>query len=425
MQEKITKYNIENILWLNQEESFDTRESYVGDLFSVKYFSEKFTKYHLREQNNCSLLELSSRSVIEKEHVIEIYNIIKKYSQNYLNKRQNYIPKSIKYSTTKNLLECLSDSDDFWYRELVLSTEYLCQIEVSTANFKKDDKVLYSVKINLLENKNHCENNITLTEIIDDFSNKNHILAPPVNTSFLYTIVKNPNGTLTFSRLDGVKEELKEENYTKETIKKLKRLVVDMKKEIPNGRIGILDGPPGTGKTYLVQSLLSQFYDEDSCSCIYVPSSYIEEICKPEFLTALIIEKSNLFNDSRIVLIIEDADVLMKDREINNNNVANLSNILNMSDGILGKSLDLFIIMTSNIQIEKIDGAITRAGRLSELIHVDKFKTKENFKQIKTIIKNSLKDKKIKIDDEEIINNLISSKEEWSLADCYSAHRDL
>lgn len=45
-------------------------------------------------------------------------------------------------------------------------------------------------------------------------------------------------------------------------------------------------------------------------------------------------------------------------------NQASLSNLLNIADGFLGAFLQMHIICTVNAQIEKLDAAVLRPGRL-------------------------------------------------------------
>ena len=63
------------------------------------------------------------------------------------------------------------------------------------------------------------------------------------------------------------------------------------------------------------------------------------------------------------ILIIEDAERVIADRE-GNGSSAGVSNILNLTDGILGDCLNIQIVATFNMKREKIDQALLRKGRL-------------------------------------------------------------
>ncbi|MGM1057238.1 MAG: AAA family ATPase [Bacteroidota bacterium] len=62
------------------------------------------------------------------------------------------------------------------------------------------------------------------------------------------------------------------------------------------------------------------------------------------------------------VLVIEDAEELIVSRDSHRN--SNLAMILNITDGILGESLGIQIIATFNTDVQNIDPALKRKGRL-------------------------------------------------------------
>jgi hypothetical protein len=70
----------------------------------------------------------------------------------------------------------------------------------------------------------------------------------------------------------------------------------------------------------------------------------------------------------RMVLIIEDADSCLSSRA--SDNISAISNILNMSEGLIGNLLDLRIVCTTNSSIDEVDEAVKRKGRLSARIEV-------------------------------------------------------
>ena len=175
------------------------------------------------------------------------------------------------------------------------------------------------------------------------------------------------------------------ENYTKDVVKGYNSVVKDINSLDPLGRLCIFDGPPGTGKTYLIRALLSSLPDT---KFLLLPSNMADSLTGPELLQALIAESesmnaanpcSNKYEPSpsftnepskkTMVLVIEDADKCLSKRQADN--VSAISAILNLSDGIIGNLLDLRIVCTTNAEIEEIDEALMRPGRLSARIGVD------------------------------------------------------
>jgi hypothetical protein len=65
------------------------------------------------------------------------------------------------------------------------------------------------------------------------------------------------------------------------------------------------------------------------------------------------------------ILIVEDAENIIRDRK-NDTPLPNqaVSNLLNLSDGLLGDAMQLHIICTFNCDVTGIDPALLREGRL-------------------------------------------------------------
>ncbi|NBT59868.1 AAA family ATPase, partial [bacterium] len=62
------------------------------------------------------------------------------------------------------------------------------------------------------------------------------------------------------------------------------------------------------------------------------------------------------------ILLLEDAEKVLRSRNAQDNEA--ISNILNITDGILGDCLNIMVIATFNIDRDNIDPALVRKGRL-------------------------------------------------------------
>lgn len=181
-------------------------------------------------------------------------------------------------------------------------------------------------------------------------------------TNTIYAVVKTPEGLV--SRLVGNDSSpLIRDNYAEEVVKDYDRVIRSFK-EGKNGRIVILQGSPGSGKTYLSRALIS---DLDFISLL-IPASLVSELDGPDFLP-LLLDINHSEKDKPILIIIEDGDNCLISRE--NDNMSAISSLLNMSDGILGNILDIRIVVSTNAQMEEIDKAILRPGRLCAHMFVD------------------------------------------------------
>jgi hypothetical protein len=117
-----------------------------------------------------------------------------------------------------------------------------------------------------------------------------------------------------------------------------------------------------TGKTHLIRSILMRL----DCVFLIVPSNMIDSLDKPEFMPLLLDIKDN--HEKPIIMIIEDGDICLVPRK--NDNISSITSLLNLSDGILGTIMDIKMIISTNADIEEMDQAILRPGRLCKNIHV-------------------------------------------------------
>lgn len=153
-------------------------------------------------------------------------------------------------------------------------------------------------------------------------------------------------------------------------------------------------GKPGVGKSSYLRYLLSVLEKK----VIYIPPHLIRNIAEPDFLGFLL-------NHSDFILVIEDAEEIVTDRKDSNNSSA-VSNLLNLSDGILGDCIKARIICTFNQDINNIDPALVRKGRL---------KVEWEFKKLSAEHSNKLL---------KHLGSDYETKEEMSLGDIYNYSSD-
>lgn len=113
----------------------------------------------------------------------------------------------------------------------------------------------------------------------------------------------------------------------------------------------ILNGVAGTGKSFYIRYLLSQFPNE----YIIVTNTMAAHLAQPEFISFMLEHKNSIF-------ILEDCEQILMDRAENTFGNA-ITNILNMSDGLMSDIFNVKFICTFNADINKIDSALLRKGR--------------------------------------------------------------
>jgi len=135
----------------------------------------------------------------------------------------------------------------------------------------------------------------------------------------------------------------------------------------------ILSGEPGTGKTTWVRYLAGKI----KRNIIFVSPDMVEYITDPSFIPFLM-------NNSDSVLIIEDAEPALQKRNGNSRTGA-ISNILNLTDGLLSDCLNISIVATFNTNTNNIDSALLRDGRLLKSYMFNKLEPAKATKLLKSI----------------------------------------
>jgi len=124
-----------------------------------------------------------------------------------------------------------------------------------------------------------------------------------------------------------------------------------------NSGLILFHGQPGTGKTFYIRYLISNF----NKPFLYIPSSLVNSLSSPELIGFLLDHFSN--RDTDFIFIIEDAEQALIDRKENLDNFC-VSTLLNFADGLLSDIFQTKIICTFNSNLGKIDPALLRKGRL-------------------------------------------------------------
>jgi len=172
-----------------------------------------------------------------------------------------------------------------------------------------------------------------------------------------------PNSSFHLITLGRFEDTYEPENYEPEVIEKFSRLIADLNSHTPRGRMAIIHGTPGTGKTYLLKAITQAC---PKALVIYVPNTLVADLGNPELIEVFTNSRKDV--SQRIILLAEDADVIFRRRSEENTNA--ISSALNLTDGMFGELLKIYVVGTTNVEMDEIDPAIKRPGRLSEEIHV-------------------------------------------------------
>lgn len=165
-------------------------------------------------------------------------------------------------------------------------------------------------------------------------------------------------------------------NYSNPTKSKLEELI-NLTETNLGGKIILLTGKPGTGKTFFIRSLLNEWRNWTQANYVIdieeLFSQRVGYLVKllglgaQETVGGLELEKRNIQDGKnphgiyRLLILEDSGEMISKDAKSVIGQ--NLTRLLNLSDGLLGQGVKLIILITTNEPVDSLNDAITRPGR--------------------------------------------------------------
>ncbi len=298
------------------------------------------------------------------QHNVPLCNIIKPDSNNFITRyyvwRYNSLPNRMEFSftvKTNELFELLANdyeiTSDFYYSRDFAEGNYsaVCEAEQWIGMLKEGllmsfDK--YRVVIAHHDSITHYEIE-NLTRIIysmrdTDKKRKNREFGMVVRSEYGGFDISN------FEVSDSFPPSLN--THYNDDLPEVSNRLIEFINDPSRGGLVLLHGTAGTGKTsylrYLIQQTKTEF--------LYLPQDVFNSMSDPAFIPFIARQKG-------AVVVLEDCEELLKPRE-NSHMPVGVSNLLNLADGLLGDALKLKIICTFNTELNNIDSALLRKGRL-------------------------------------------------------------
>ena len=179
----------------------------------------------------------------------------------------------------------------------------------------------------------------------------NDFRLPEKKEDFEINIITFSNNSLDLKSLDIKPTVLDLDLYYNDDFKDIDATIRKRLSQQNDKGIVLLHGLPGTGKTTYLRHLIGELKKK----VLFVSPAVAGNLMNPEFIDLLV-------DNPNSVLIIEDAENIMMDRKHNSD--SSVSNLLNLSDGLLSDCLNVQIICTFNSSLHLIDAALMRKGRL-------------------------------------------------------------
>jgi SpoVK/Ycf46/Vps4 family AAA+-type ATPase len=259
--------------------------------------------------------------------------------------------------------------------------------------------------------------NEKITEVCKEVAK---LFSAPTKKGYVFAITKGQT-SLNLTRIGHAGMVLEKGNYSSKNIEDYDYVINDLKSKQPSGRVIILEGVPGCGKSTLIRGILM---DIQEGMFVIIPPNMVSSMGGPELLPLLLKNRETFGRKGPTILILEDADQCLAPRQ--HTDISSISTILNLGDGIFGSLFDIRIIATTNAKSTDIDKAITRDGRLSKRMSLGPM----SYKPANAIFQRILNDEKKMLPAPDNSNDTVgfgralNSNKEYTLAEIYRAARN-
>ena len=282
---------------------------------------------------------------------------------------------SVKFRTTWTLTDLLADAEHKGVKITTLLSKRNGRgghLTSMVADLEHEDRTALAV----LTSENHvtlfaadARVNAAFMKILLDGMPAPAPLPQPVNAIYVSFSYDTDDGNRAVTRaITAPSWEVIKANYPEQVRGKLDEFITGGPDAL-RGHLGILHGPPGSGKSTFIRSLCKEWTGKARVTYIVDTETFFTN---PGYLLSTILDDRSGWH----IIICEDAeDFLTREKKAQVGQA--ISRILNVGDGMLGQGLRVLILFTTNAKRMDLDDAITRKGRCFLDVELPRFTRSE------------------------------------------------